>query len=145
VGEEVLPFAPRPNGYECVARVELDSIIWISTMYRFGHRSEGGRLDILTSSQQVLLKTMCCLTASVALLILLSIRCAVSRPLLLYYLSTLNKELASPVSRRDALNAELASLAQKPTKYSSPPRGPGDRTGGTTVHKENCLLILVPF
>jgi hypothetical protein len=42
------------------------------------------------------LKTMCYRTACIALVI-----------------STLNTKLASPVSRRDALYAELASLARK--------------------------------
>jgi hypothetical protein len=44
--------------------------------------------------------------------------------------STLINELASPVSRRDALHAELASLVQKSIKHSAPPHGPGDRIGG---------------
>jgi hypothetical protein len=30
-------------------------------------------------------------------------------------------------------------------KHSGPPRGPGDRTGGITVHTENSLLVHVPF
>jgi hypothetical protein len=46
--------------------------------------------------EELLLKTICYLTACIALLI-----------------STLNTKLASPVSRRDALYAELASLARK--------------------------------
>jgi hypothetical protein len=62
------------------------------------------------------LKPMCCRTACIALVIF-----------------TLNRKLVSPVSRRDALNAELASLAQKTITHSGPPSGPGDRTGGTTV------------
>jgi hypothetical protein len=45
---------------------------------------------------ELLLKTMCYRTACIALVI-----------------STLNTKLASPVSRRDALYAELASLARK--------------------------------
>jgi hypothetical protein len=44
----------------------------------------------------LLLKTMCYRTACIALVI-----------------STLNTKLASPVSRRDSLYAELASLARK--------------------------------
>jgi hypothetical protein len=52
---------------------------------------------------------------------------------LLYDLSTLNNELASPVSRRDALDTELASQAQNCVKYSGPPRGPVYRTGGIMV------------
>jgi hypothetical protein len=46
--------------------------------------------------QELLLKTMCYRTACIALAI-----------------STLNTKLDSPVSRRDALYAELASLARK--------------------------------
>jgi hypothetical protein len=69
-----------------------------------------------------------------------------SRRALLYFSSNLNNELASPVSRRDAQNAELASLAKKCVKHSGPPRGHGDRTGGKTVHAENtphpCALSL---
>jgi hypothetical protein len=76
----------------------------------------------------MLLKPMCCRTACIALVLI-----------------TLSRKLASPVSRRDALNAELALLAQKSRKHSGPPRGPGDRIGGITVHTENCLLVLVPF
>jgi hypothetical protein len=53
--------------------------------------------------------------------------------------------MASPVSRSDALNTELASLAQKSIKHSGRPRGSGDRTGDTTAHTENSLLVLVPF
>jgi hypothetical protein len=60
-------------------------------------------------------------------------------------LFTLNRKLASQVSRRDALNAELTSLAQKSIKHSGPPRGPGYMTGGIRVHTENCILALVPF
>jgi hypothetical protein len=45
---------------------------------------------------ELLLKTMCYRTACIALVS-----------------STLNTKLASPVSRRDALYAELASLARK--------------------------------
>jgi hypothetical protein len=45
---------------------------------------------------ELLLKTMCYRTACIALVI-----------------STLNTKLATPVSRRDALYAELASLARK--------------------------------
>jgi hypothetical protein len=37
-------------------------------------------------------------------------------------ISTLNRKLASPVSRRDALNAELASLAHKFIKQYGPHR-----------------------
>jgi hypothetical protein len=70
------------------------------------------------------LTTMCCLTACVALV-----------------LSTLNNDLASPVSRRVALNAELASLAQKCVKQSGPPRGLDDRSGDIIVHTENNISL----
>jgi hypothetical protein len=52
---------------------------------------------------------------------------------------------ASPVPQRDALTTELASLAQKSIKHSFPPRGRGDRIGGTAVQTENCLFILMPL
>jgi hypothetical protein len=86
------------------------------------------RWDTLTPSQEMLLKPMCCRTACIALV-----------------LFTLNRKLASPVSRRDALNAELESLAQMSIKHSGPPRGPGDRIGGIAVRTETCLLVLLPF
>jgi hypothetical protein len=44
--------------------------------------------EILTPSQEMLLKPMCCRTASIALIFF-----------------TLNRKLGSPVSRRDALHA----------------------------------------
>jgi hypothetical protein len=75
----------------------------------------------------MLLKQMCCRMACIALV-----------------LFTLNRKLASPVSRHDAVNAELASLAQKSIKHSGAPRRPEDRTGCITVRAESCLLILAP-
>jgi hypothetical protein len=76
----------------------------------------------------MLLKPMCCRTACIALVLI-----------------TLNRKMASPVSRRDAVNAELASLGKKSIKHSGSPRRPEDRTGGITVRAENGLLILVPI
>jgi hypothetical protein len=55
-------------------------------------------------------------------------------------ISTLNTKMASPISRRDALYAELASLARK--SINSPARL---RIRGNKVHTENCLPILVPY
>jgi hypothetical protein len=60
--------------------------------------------------RELLLKTMCYRTACIALEI-----------------STLNTKLASPVSRRDALYAELASLARK--SINTPVRLVDRRTG----------------
>jgi hypothetical protein len=40
---EILPFAPEPDGSECVAPIELDSVIENSTMYAF-ERRDGGLL-----------------------------------------------------------------------------------------------------
>jgi hypothetical protein len=57
--------------------------------------------------------------------------------------STLNRTLASPVSRLNALNAELTSPAQSSIKHSGPPRGLEDRTGGTTVHTENYRALFL--
>jgi hypothetical protein len=85
------------------------------------------------------LKPMCCRTARFALL-----------------LFTLNKKLASPVSRRDALNAELASLAQKSMKHSGQPRGPGGQgrryqSSHRELHRHPCALsstnidVVLPF
>jgi WD40 repeat protein len=43
---EVVPCAPRSDGCECVARIELDSVIENSTMYAF-ERREGGLLKTI--------------------------------------------------------------------------------------------------
>jgi hypothetical protein len=73
------------------------------------------------------LKAMCYRTACIALVV-----------------STLNTKLASPVSLRDALYAELASLARK--SINTPVRlVDRDRIGENTVRTENSLLILVTY
>jgi hypothetical protein len=56
--------------------------------------------------------------------------------------STLKDKLASPVSRRDALNPELPSTASNRIKHPGPPRGPWGGTGDTIVHMENYLVVL---
>jgi hypothetical protein len=76
--------------------------------------------DTLTSSQEVSLTAMCSLHG---------VHC-------------FNKA----ISRREALNAELASLAQKCINHSGPPRGQGDRMGGITLHTGTASLsFFVPF